>query len=417
MILLAHPTTGHSHAIADILHRAGVLSRYVVSFHYRRGGFLEKAVKVLPGGARAKVERELLRRRRTTVPEDRIVSNPWIELADRVAMRFRGNRTNRHQFLRDFDRYTARLLDEREAGYYGFLNACQLSMRRAKQLGKATFMTMPICHWNLGRRLIREEFARWGMEAAYHDPYPWDEALYNGEMDEELALADVITCGSEFVRGSLLAEGVPDGKLLFNPSGVDVSRFAPKDPATGFHAERRRDPKRKFEIIAVGLVNLRKGSQDLLQAAKLLGDRVRIRLVGRWDFPEKLKADMWQPNVEHVPHVPFSEIPALLRSSDAFVFPTIFEGSSLASYEALASGIPVVTTANCGSVVRDGVDGMLIPIRDPEAIAAAVTRLADDEALWMQYAAAGRQRALEFTWDRYGKVLLDRMLPMIGRTR
>ena len=67
----------------------------------------------------------------------------------------------------------------------------------------------------------------------------------------------------------------------------------------------------------------------------------------------------------HVPHI---EMPRLFRQADIFVFPSLHEGSALCTYEALACGLPVITTANSGSVVRHGIDGFIVPIRDVEAL-------------------------------------------------
>jgi glycosyltransferase involved in cell wall biosynthesis len=64
--------------------------------------------------------------------------------------------------------------------------------------------------------------------------------------------------------------------------------------------------------------------------------------------------------------------------ADVFVFPSLCEGSAMVTYEALAAGLPVITTPNAGSVVRDGVDGFIVPIRDAEAIAAKLDLLARD---------------------------------------
>jgi glycosyltransferase involved in cell wall biosynthesis len=66
------------------------------------------------------------------------------------------------------------------------------------------------------------------------------------------------------------------------------------------------------------------------------------------------------------------------READVFVLPTISDGFALTQLEAMAHGLPVITTPNCGEVVRDGVDGFLIPARDSAALAKALTTLAED---------------------------------------
>ncbi len=70
----------------------------------------------------------------------------------------------------------------------------------------------------------------------------------------------------------------------------------------------------------------------------------------------------------HVPNVPYHQVHSVYRGADIFVYPSLHEGSALAIGEALASGLPVITTANAGSVVRDGEEGYIVPIRDVEAL-------------------------------------------------
>jgi glycosyltransferase involved in cell wall biosynthesis len=75
--------------------------------------------------------------------------------------------------------------------------------------------------------------------------------------------------------------------------------------------------------------------------------------------------------------------------------------------EALASGLPVITTPNAGSVMRDGVDGFVVPIRDAEALAEKIELLAKNPELlaWMSHNA--RERAQEFSWEKYGERLVE----------
>jgi glycosyltransferase involved in cell wall biosynthesis len=102
-----------------------------------------------------------------------------------------------------------------------------------------------------------------------------------------------------------------------------------------------------------------------------------------------------------VPHVPFHEVHALFQDADAFVYPSLHEGSAFVTYEALASGLPVITTPNAGSVVRDGEEGYVVPIRDVDAIVDRVERLQRDPELRAAMSLAARRRALDFTWDAY----------------
>jgi glycosyltransferase involved in cell wall biosynthesis len=91
------------------------------------------------------------------------------------------------------------------------------------------------------------------------------------------------------------------------------------------------------------------------------------------------------------------------RSADVFAFPSLAEGSALVTYEALASGLPVVTTANAGSVVRDGIEGFIIGAGDAGALAQRLDELHRDPCLREAMGRAARERAAAYTWERYGR--------------
>jgi glycosyltransferase involved in cell wall biosynthesis len=80
---------------------------------------------------------------------------------------------------------------------------------------------------------------------------------------------------------------------------------------------------------------------------------------------------------------------------------------ALVHLEAMACGVPVITTPNCGSVIRDGVDGFIVPIRDAAAIADKIERLLGDRELRGRMGRSARERAREFTWQRYGERLIS----------
>ena len=104
----------------------------------------------------------------------------------------------------------------------------------------------------------------------------------------------------------------------------------------------------------------------------------------------------------------------MFAAADLFVYPSLHEGSALAIYEALASGLPTVTTHSSGSVLRHGVEGLLVPAGDAAALAAALAGLAEDPARRAAMAAAARERALEHTWMHYRARLAAILAPRIG---
>src|SRR5262249_8217957 len=140
--------------------------------------------------------------------------------------------------------------------------------------------------------------------------------------------------------------------------GVDVARFRPGGPR----------PRGQFRILFVGTLSQRKGIRYLLEAARRLRlPDAELVLAGRMVGSETAFAP-YRDVFRHVTHVPYHEVHALYQDADVFVYPSLHEGSAFAVFEALASGLPVICTPNTGSVVRDGVEGFLVPVRDVDAI-------------------------------------------------
>jgi glycosyltransferase involved in cell wall biosynthesis len=263
------------------------------------------------------------------------------------------------------------------------------SLRRAKAQGMTAVVQIASSHPNFQNRLMREEFARWGQT------WPvWDAGL--ARMLREIDQADYILIPSDFVRESFIAEGIPESKLIQAPFGVDVSRFTLATGAKG----------QPFRAVFVGQVGLRKGVPYLLEAWKRLGWRdAELWLVGRVlpEIKEVLKTYADLPGVRTVG---FLGAPAAAyQQADIFVFPSIEEGSALVTYEAMACGLPVVTTPNAGSVVRDGVEGFIVSIRDPDALAERIDQLRSDADLRREMGYAARTRATQFTWEIRGETL------------
>lgn len=103
---------------------------------------------------------------------------------------------------------------------------------------------------------------------------------------------------------------------------------------------------------------------------------------------------------------------AAFRDADLFLLPSLFEGTPLTLIQAMMSGLPIVTTSTCG--MKDVIDsgtGLLIPIRSPEAIVAAVDRLMADRGLRERLGRGAQLAALDrYTWDRVAQPVEDAYL-------
>ena len=170
------------------------------------------------------------------------------------------------------------------------------------------------------------------------------------------------------------------------PLGIDVARFASGRPALS-------KPDGRPLIGNVARLAEQKDHRTLLQAAALVPEADFV-IAGEGELRSELEGAAG-PNVRFLGAR--SDIPDVLASLDVFAFPSLFEGLCLAVIEAQAAGVPVVATAVGGikETVVEGETGLLVPTRDPEALASAIRRLLahPDEAA--RLAAEARRRALE----------------------
>lgn len=191
--------------------------------------------------------------------------------------------------------------------------------------------------------------------------------------------------------------------VLIQGSGVDCLRFQPGP-------ERVWMTDVPLRVVLVGRMLWDKGLAEFVEAAGLLqadGRALKFILVGDPDLgnpasvPEQIMR-RWQAEggIEWIGHV--SDMPGLLRGADIVVLPSYREGLPKSLIEAAACGKPLITTdvPGCREVVTDGVDGLLVPVRDGRALAAAIARMHDDPALARRLGAAARQKALAMFDER-----------------
>jgi glycosyltransferase involved in cell wall biosynthesis len=180
------------------------------------------------------------------------------------------------------------------------------------------------------------------------------------------------------------------------PYGLDHGPIAARK------AEREPGPLR---VLTVGAIGLRKGSPYVLAAAEQLGAHAEFRMVGPIQIlPEAEKRLRQRVHVTGI--VPRSEIAAHFEWGDVFLLPSLCEGSATSTYEAMSHGLPVICTAQTGSVVRDGIDGFIVPARDPGAIAGRLTALSADSTLLAAMSASAREHSSGYTIEKYGERLL-----------
>jgi len=394
-VLVAHPNTQYSYEAALALQERGALLRYVTGFYYRRAsGPIAPSVRAMPRRLRAKLERELKRRHQVGLDERLVATSPVGELLSVVVGRrlparwgFAITVWSQQRFAR---RVAALVRRIRPAVVVCYDNTySEVVFEAAREVGAFCVLDQSIGHVT---QLLRE-YAAAGITSD-------ESSEMVARSAAEVHAADVILAPSTYVAETLRAVGVPIEKTIVIPFGADLERFQPP-------AERRDDGL--VRALYVGRVSKRKGVQYIIEAFRSLRlPQLDVTVVG----PNLSGLEMPIGERFHAhPGLPHHEIHSTFQQSDMFLQMSLHEGSTITIYEALAAGLPVITTPNAGSVVRDGIDGFIVPSRDVGALANRISRLCTEPQLRRRMSANARRRAEQFSWkayrDRLGDLLRD----------
>jgi glycosyltransferase involved in cell wall biosynthesis len=187
-----------------------------------------------------------------------------------------------------------------------------------------------------------------------------------------LEKVDFILSPSSYVTQSFLTRGFRPEQILRNVYPVDLSTFQP--PA----GPRPKD--RPLTIINTGSLSLRKGTPYLLEAFRLIrrqcpSARLLLTRIVQDDVTGVLAQYRNLP-IEWGSPMPHPELATRLQSADVFVLPSLEEGLVRTALEAMACGLQVVLTPNCGAndFVQPGITGEVVPVRDPQATAEAILK-------------------------------------------
>jgi glycosyltransferase involved in cell wall biosynthesis len=363
---------------------AGLLRAFVTGIYDRGDGTV---VRRLPGPLARRVARELRRRHHPALDPALVRTIGRYHVAA-TALR-RGARITIDAWAhRRFDAAVARLVREEDVPpriVHVFEGGGLETLRAARSVGAAGVLDVANAHERVVEALLAEVGG-----VSYGA---------TSRVNAERAIADILLAPSQFVIDCLVEHGVPAERIVHLPYGVDPDRFTVSAPSTDG----------VFRALYVGRLCARKGLRQLLEAWRSAGlHNAELTLVGAADeFGRRMLRDA-PASVRWVPGVPKHEVHRLFEHADAFVFPSLAEGSALVTYEALASGLPVVTTPNSGSVVRDDVDGFVVPAGDVEALGRRLSALAGDADLRVRLGRSGRALIVErYTWGHYRSRLTE----------
>jgi glycosyltransferase involved in cell wall biosynthesis len=268
---------------------------------------------------------------------------------------------------------------------------------KARHNGLAIVTDHSIAHPAFMHRVLREEFARFGLPAGYDSRSDlWKLVLR--DCDD----ADLLLVNSDFVKKTFVEEGYPAEKIRVAYLGVREEFF---------------DLKRNYRIdgpvriLFTGNFDIRKGVRLLLEAIRICrrsGLDLRLELMGNLGNG----ASCLQPGDDlfftHTAFAPLQQVAAAFARADLFVFPTFAEGSSRSGMEAAAAGLPIITTENCGLPLEHGKSAIYVAVNDSDALAQAISRLCSQEDVREQIGTNAMKTVTEnYTWMHYGQKVAE----------
>ncbi len=332
----------------------------------------------------------------------RVVSNWRFEIPEIVYSKLYGQneKTANAVYQRDvrFDRYLASRMDRVNGDiFWGFQGSCLGSLKAARKYNKLALCEMTTGHGPAAKRILGEEMKLHPEWADSIDNVSFPEYYYE-RLCNEPHTADFAIGASEFTLQTLREDDVPESKLLKLPLGFELDHIP---------FEKHTNREGPVRLLYTGRITQRKGIKYLLEAMQGVDVKdAELHLIG---FVHG-SGDALRKFDRYRLHSPLQQYDLFrkYKEFDALVLPSVFEGFGLVIIEAMAAGLPVITTPNTigPEAIRNGENGFLVPIRSAQGIYEAIqTLIKSNKEKRQLMRIKARESALRFSWDSYANRL------------
>ncbi len=225
--------------------------------------------------------------------------------------------------------------------------------------------------------------------------------IWDGEV---LQYIDYVFVPSKLIYSKALKLGFSENQVFYHPFGVDTDYFIPVNKKTHL-----------VQFMFSGILNERKGIKELFIAWNRaeLENAVLVLCGRKTPFLQKMLDEISPQNIELKGFLPWDKLKDEYNRSDVFVFPSKKEGSAKAIYEALACGLPVITTAESGSVIENSIEGYIVEQKDTDQLVEKMKLVAENEDIRRKMSISARKKAEEFTWNHYKERTIDNYMKII----
>lgn len=407
-VIIAHPGKQHSFQTAIAMEKKGFLKYYVTSVYNKKGSltrFLERHVN-------GDLKKKLKNRCCNILPDYKVKQiNELLVVITLFLNRF----PLVQYFTENWNYLVESLFYKRLMPFVKKVNPDALiiyngsSKKHLSILSKTnivTFMDMSIAKREYIHDILQNEINETGLNEIkkMHMSY-WDSKMIKSDI-EGCNMVDYFLVPSNFVKKSLVDNGVPTNKIIKVPYGVDIDKFT-------FIPRIKTDDILK--LIYVGNISYRKGSHRLLNVvSKLKG--VELYLAGTYDDNSFLYKDYKEfKHIHFLGFVTRDKLNELYNMCDVFVLPSLCEGMAMVGLEAMATGLPLICTFNTGvnDVVEDGVNGFVYKANDNDRLREKIVWFRENQDKIPTMAQNARTTSLNYSWEIYYKNVVEAVLKCI----
>jgi glycosyltransferase involved in cell wall biosynthesis len=351
-----------------------------------------------------RIKKFLRKRYHPSLDSRQVRTHPLLAVTARAASRIARDAEMRHRQVfwhnARFDRWVASRLENFGNLAFGYESSSLFTFRRAKELGLPRVLYQPIACAEKAVALLDEEKLQFPQlaDTLRYDWFPEEELE---RRREERRLADAILCASTFTKQSLIEVGVEAEKIFVEPYGVDQTIFSPSTEKFS-----------NFSVIWAASYTQTKGIGYLLEAlARAPAPGIELVLAGYPYGTDAVALYEDRVRVRRIGHISRKELSEVMRRCHVHVFPTLIEGFGRNIIEAMASGLPVITTSHCAGpdLIEDGVTGFIVPIRDVDAICEKLAWINEHPQEAAEMGARARERVSSLTQPDYRRRFADRI--------
>jgi len=403
--IVAQEGSRQTYAVPLAFHRLGILRLFYTDIWCRHG---RAVLRRGPKGAQA-----LAGRFKAEIPGDRVVSFSPRAIVAKTIQDLRRRKASPAELGNEYCRF-GRWFAQQVCGhlkdietdpardlFFGFDTNSLEILELLKERGLFTVLDQ-VDPGSVHEDLVIEESQRWpGWEKA---PGRMPQS-YQDRRRAEWDAASLVLVNSEWSRRALVQQGVAREKIIVVPLAIDLAghQFPPPIEARG-----------GLKVLWLGNVTISKGIQYLVEAARLLqSDNIEFLLAGPlYISGEAVRS--FPANIKILGRVTRDKLGEVYSQAHVFVLPTISDGFAVTQLEAMAHGLPVVVTPNCGRVVTDGVDGLVVPARDSKALADALARLNAERQLLREMSAQTMKTVLAYDLPSNARLICEEVARFRG---